>query len=142
MKITKKYKLYFRSQQDGSLKRLDKVSLFLYVSIIKGFFNKGLFEEYKTKNKNIKHWSQYKPIDLIVPSDHLNEFRKLTNKNQIVISFSGSWQPLVKLTLKNDVIKKDSELKNWTFAALLATFFFIVIAICVKGTNEILILIN
>ena len=108
MKITKKHKLYFR---DGQLviRRLDKLVPMIYLHILKLFIEGDANNRYLELNKNVRHWSNYKPIPIELPKEFENSFKVLIKTignpylDKVIISYNGSWQPLVELTLQSEV---------------------------------------
>ena len=105
MNITKNHKLYFRTS-DGTIKRLDKVARNIYIDVLNAFFSGKHKAKYERKNKRVKDWSKYKPVTFILSKERTIEFLLLSKQidrkrgyEPIVISYNGSWQPLVEITL-------------------------------------------
>lgn len=103
-RITKKHKLYVRSA-NGSLRRLDKLSPDIYGRIILLFLKGDGEQRYSKINKDVKTWQKLIPIAMpMLPEDNL-KFRKLHKElglvgsgiKEIVVSYNGSWKPLVRI---------------------------------------------
>jgi hypothetical protein len=96
MKITKRHKLYYRAKSE-EVRRLDKTAPNLYLMILDGFIRGDFEKRYKEMNKNVKHWSELKPI-LVPVSQHLKEeMFKLTRGATLIIYHNSSKKPLVEL---------------------------------------------
>jgi len=107
MKITKKHKLYFR-EKGLSIRRLDKASPGIYIYILRQFIEGDANEKYWKLNEKVNHWSDYRPIEMILPTELNDSFKTLVNlagsqkTNTVTISYNGSWRPLVNLMILND----------------------------------------
>lgn len=96
MNLSKKHKTYYRAK-DGSIRNLQKASPALRDFLLDYFFNKGGNKKYQDLNKDVKHYSNLKPIDLVVPKHLQSEFDKLTKEKSIVITYNSTWRPAAKL---------------------------------------------
>ena len=97
MKINKKHKLYFRDQVTQSVRRLDKASPIIYAFVIKHFLENDGQKEHQELNKDVKSWKEYKPVQLPLPEEYHQEFKKLSRTKGLVISYNSSWLPLANL---------------------------------------------
>lgn len=103
-RIRRDRKLYFRDS-NGSIRRLDKISLNIYDSIIVNFLMGDSEGKYQKLNKDVKHWKDIKPLPLVLLKRFRNEFSTLQkvvgqSKNAITIYYNGSWKPLVALMVQ------------------------------------------
>lgn len=105
-KVLKKHKLYFRDEKTGAARNLGKVNYKLFLFIIQEFVLKGGEYRYQKLNKGVNHWSKFKALPLSVPKELNGEFDKVTKKHSLLLSYDGTWKPLVSLIRFND-----SELK-------------------------------
>ena len=104
MIITKAHKLYFRTPK-RELRRVDKVALKVYSTILNGFINGDHKSRYQYLNREVTTWSKYKPLPIVISNDFKEDFNKLfkvaqTIKESIVISYNGYWQHLVIISLE------------------------------------------
>lgn len=105
-------KLYYREGGDGRspARRLDKLSPALYNFIGFSFTGQGAEFEYRELNKDVDHWTKWKPITLYVPVELHGEVAKL--KGGTIISVSGTWRPLCILSTQSkpvEVVKEALE---------------------------------
>lgn len=94
--MSKKHKLYYREKSDV-LKNLKKASPVLYVFAIDYMINQGGNAEYAEKNKDVKSWQKFKPVETYVPNSLKTEFTRICKETELVLSYNGSWRPLLKL---------------------------------------------
>jgi hypothetical protein len=100
-KINRNHKLYVRDLK-GGLRRLDKISLDIYGRIIILFLKGDGEKRYSLLNTDVKSWDQLKPLQMPLDKVDAIEFMKLqkalgTKSKSIVVSYNGSWKPLVNL---------------------------------------------
>ena len=124
MGITKNHKLYFRTS-DGTIKGLDKVARNIYIDILNAFFSGKHKARYARKNKRVKVWSKYKPIPFIISDERTIEFLLLSKQidskrgyEPIVISYNGSWKPLVTISLEGHQLSIIARFIKWLKAIL------------------------
>lgn len=101
-RIRRGRKLYFRDV-NGSIRRLDKVSVNIYDSIIVNFLMGDAEKRYQKLNKDKKTWQELKPIHLGILKQFRTDFAKvvkLAGKKMPTIFYNGSWKPLAQITLE------------------------------------------
>ena len=107
MKIEKKHKLYIRHKDTGQLRNLNRYNKNLYVFIIIKFLTEGYNQKYNIFNKGVKKWTDWRPIDLMIPKNLIPDLEKLKKQGwEVEISYDGSWRPLC--TLK-DYVEPEEE---------------------------------
>jgi hypothetical protein len=98
-KINRNHKLYYRDSK-GAVRRLDKISKSINGNILVAFIKGDASEHYSRLNADVKHWSELKPLTMNVQKDEQEDYQKLkkaVGSNSIIISYNGSWRPLVNL---------------------------------------------
>jgi hypothetical protein len=95
------HKLYFRTAK-GEVRRLDKTADTLYQLVMVHFLKQGGASHYEEINKDSKHWSDLKPINLAIPIEYEAEFKKLqkaigSNVDNVMVTYNGSWKLLVNI---------------------------------------------
>lgn len=101
MEVTKKHTLYYR-HSDGSNRRLDKKAKNIYFALLEHFIDKGGNQAYMELNKDVKRWSEYKPLEIAVPLSLEAEFKTILPKGHksLTILSNSTWRPIATLTLK------------------------------------------
>ena len=97
MRITKRHKLYAKKNNCGTVRNLARMSPALYLHIINYMVKEGN-DIYAEHNKDVKHWSDFSPIDIVIPNELnvlVDELRLRGFSNEI--SYNGTWKPLVVL---------------------------------------------
>lgn len=97
-RVIKAQKLYFRDKK-GNIRNLYKADKIIYNYIFGLFFNKGGNARYSELNKDVKHWSNFKPLLHSAP-ENINVLvrEKILVRGEAIISYNGSWQPLIQFT--------------------------------------------
>lgn len=107
MKVIKKHKMYVRpNSKNDSIRNLAKLSPELYIFVFEQFTKKGAEAKYQSINKDVKHWKDYKPVDIFLSENMSNAMRKITKKENITVYYNGSWRPLARLNPKTQQLCK------------------------------------
>ena len=105
--IKRKHKLYVRSS-DLSVRRLDKISQDLYDLVIVEFLKGDGEKRYSMLNADVKHWGDYKPIQMTLEKKFHQQLFSLNKAlgnlkgASITVSYNGSWKPLARLKLTRE----------------------------------------
>lgn len=102
--IKSHHKLYFRTVS-GEIRRLDKAADTMYQLAMILFLKQGGASHYELINKDAKHWSELKPINMAVKEEYRSEFEKLqkaigSKVANVIITYNGSWKPLVNIHME------------------------------------------
>lgn len=105
--IKRKHKLYVRAS-DLSIRRLDKISQDLYDLVIIEFLKGDGEKRYGMLNADVKHWGDYKPIQMTLRKKFHQQLFTLNKAlgnfqyDSVVVSYNGSWKPLARLKLTRE----------------------------------------
>lgn len=101
-KIKKKHQLYFRTH-GGEIRNLLNVNEDIYGIVIVAFIKGDAEKRYAELNKEVKHWSDFQPVPVMVPIIYKESFNKvtaLTKTKFIEVAYNGTWKPLATLMLE------------------------------------------
>lgn len=97
MKLTKKHKLFIVDSK-GTARRLDKINKLLYFGVIREFTQGTAAKQYADKNKDANRFKGPEPIEIKLNDILKAEMKKITDAKTLLITYNGTWQPLVRLT--------------------------------------------
>ena len=98
-RITRNHKLYFR-ERGRAIRRLDKLSKSIYGNILVAFIKGDADKHYSKLNEKVSSWKEFQPIAMNIHSEEQEDFKRLkkaAGTDPVIISYNGSWQPLVNL---------------------------------------------